>query len=38
MERIAGLREYVTCKQYRSALGLPDWLRLLNRLGQLPQV
>ena len=24
MERIAGLREYVTCKQYRSALGLPD--------------
>ena len=24
MERIAGLRECVTCKQYRSALGLPD--------------
>ena len=24
MERIAGLREYVTWKQYRSALGLPD--------------
>ena len=24
MERIAGLREYVAWKQYRSALGLPD--------------
>ena len=24
MERIAGLKEYVAWKQYRSALGLPD--------------